>query len=105
VVLEIFSATAATDVVNVHLEARMAQCDLTESSHVGAARQKANPQIVLLARIPEPVERAVGPPGLLMRLVERETEAEHARALAPVRDDLFAVGTLQIEVTEDAELV
>src|SRR5262249_55020469 len=72
--------------------------------HVLAGEQP-DAQIRLLAGGPEPVERAVGPPRLLVRLVEGEPETEHARALAPVRDDLLAVGTLEIEMPEYAELV
>src|SRR5262249_39102976 len=62
-------------------------------------------QPLALARLPEPVERSVGPPGLLMRLIEREPEPEHARTLAPARHDLLAVRAREIEVAEDAELV
>jgi hypothetical protein len=40
-----------------------------------------------------------------MRLVEGEPEAEHARALAPMRHDLLPVRALEIEMPEDAELV
>src|SRR5712664_3953899 len=40
-----------------------------------------------------------------MRLVEREPEPEHPRPIAPARDDLLAIGALEIEMPEDAELV
>src|SRR5437870_9712237 len=40
-----------------------------------------------------------------MWLVEGEAKPEHARPLAPAGDDLFAVRALQIEMSEDAELV
>ena len=40
-----------------------------------------------------------------MWLVEDEAKPEHARPLAPAGDDLFAVRALQIEMSEDAELV
>src|SRR5439155_26134225 len=40
-----------------------------------------------------------------MWLVEGEAKPEHARPLAPAGDDLFAVWALQIEMSEDAELV
>ncbi len=36
-------------------------------------------------------ERAVGPIALLLRLVERKAETDHARPRAPVADDLFLV--------------
>ena len=58
-----------------------------------------------LARLPEPVERAIGPPGLLMRLVEGEPKPEHARPVTPARDDLLAIRAFQLEMSEDAELV
>src|SRR5881296_2028187 len=40
-----------------------------------------------------------------MRLVEREPEPEHPRPIAPALDDLLAIGALEIEMPEDAELV
>ena len=78
--------------------------DLAERRHV-AAGEEADRQFLALAGLPEPVERAVGPPALLLRLVEGEAEAEHAGPLAPIAHDLLAVRRLQIEMAEDAELV
>ena len=40
-----------------------------------------------------------------MRLIERETESEHARALPPVLDDVFLIRGLQVEIAEDAEFL
>src|SRR5262245_65501284 len=90
--------------VDVELEPRMALRDLLERVHV-AAGEKPDRQSRLFASGPEPVERTIGPPVLLMRLVESKTEPEHARPLAPAGDDFFSVRALQIEMPEDAELV
>src|SRR5438034_11660941 len=78
--------------------------DLRQRRHV-ATGEEPDGQSSLLACRPEPVERAVGPPRLLLRLVEGEPKPEHARPLAPSGDDLFAIGALEIEMPEDAELV
>src|SRR3981081_176989 len=86
------------------LEAGMALGDLAQSLHVAAGEQ-TDRIALLLAGVPEPVERPVGPPCLLLRLIECEAKAEHARALPPVLDDLLAIGSLQMEIAEDAELV
>src|SRR5262249_55524702 len=91
--------------VYMPFQAWMPRGNLRHRRHVLAAGEEADGKVLLLADGPEPVERAVGPPGFLMRLVEGEPEAEHARALAPVGHDLFAVGALEIEMPEDAELV
>src|SRR5207237_8503359 len=98
------AAAMPAEMVDVDLETGMALGDLAESLHV-AAGQQADWIALLLAGVPEPVERPVGPPCLLLRLVEGEAEAEHARPRAPVLDDLFAVRRLQHEIAEDAELV
>src|SRR5439155_19170816 len=97
------AATAGPVMVDVELEPGVPLGDGAERRHV-AARQEADRQPLLLAIRPEPVERAVGPPGLLVRLVEREAEAEHARPLPPVLDDVAAVRRRQVEIPEDAEL-
>src|SRR5439155_26169368 len=86
------------------LQPRMPHGDPAECCHM-AAGQEADWQLFALAGGPEPVEAAIGPPALLVRLVERETEAEHTRPLPPVPDDLLTVWRLQVEITEDAELV
>src|SRR4030095_10145283 len=78
--------------------------DLLERVHV-AAGQEPDRQCRLFASGPEPVERTVGPPALLMRLVESEPEPEHARPLAPAGAGFFPVRALKIEMPEDAELV
>ena len=82
----------------------MALGDPAEIGHVPAGQQ-ADRQLLALAGGPEPVERAVRPPALLVRLVEREAETQHARPLPPVPDDVLAVRALQVEMPEDAELV
>src|SRR5712691_9855061 len=94
------ATAAASVVVDVELEAGMALGDPVEGVHV-AAGQQPDRQLFALAGGPEPVERTVGPPRLLVRLVEGEAEAEHARPLPPVLDDLLAVRRLQIEIAED----
>ncbi len=99
------AAAAAPDVVDVHPQAGMPLGDAAEDLDVGAGGEQAHDQPRLLRRLPEPVERAVGPPGFLVRLVEGEAETEHARALAPVGDDLLAIRALEIEMPEDAEFV
>jgi hypothetical protein len=63
------------------------------------AGEEPDRQLFPLAGSPEPVERAVGPPALLMRLVECETEAEHAGTLPPILDDILAIRGLQVEMT------
>jgi len=42
---------------------------------------------------------------LLVRLVEGEAKAEHARPLPPVPDDLLAVWRQQVEIPENAEFL
>src|SRR4029453_3434090 len=97
------AATVTSEVVDVELQARMRSAIFASAAICPPARSptgKAFP----LARPPEPVERPVGPPGLLLRLVEGEPEPEHARPLAPARDDLLAIRAEQVEVAQDAEL-
>src|SRR5262249_419726 len=60
-------------------------------------------QFLPLTGRPEPVNGAIRPPALLMRLVKREAKAEHARPLPPILDDVLLVRRLQIEIAEDAE--
>src|SRR5271169_284171 len=81
----------------------MALGDAAEVSQMPAGHQ-ADRQLFAFAGRPEPVERAVRPPARLVRLVERETKTEHARPLAPVLHDLFAVWGLKVEIPEDTEL-
>ncbi len=83
----------------------MALGGLPECRHGLPVHQETDAQVRFLARRPEPVGRAIGPPRLLTRLVEGEAESHHARTLAPARDDLLAIRALQIEVPEDAEFV
>src|SRR5207248_7242640 len=98
------TATAPPEMIDVQFEPGMALGDLAERRHV-AAREEADRQFLALTGGPEPVERAVGPPALLLRLIEGEAEAEHAGPLPPVAHDLLAVCRLQIEMSEDAEFV
>ena len=79
--------------------------DLPECRHVFPAGEETDAQVRLLASRPEPVERAIGPPRLLMRLVEGKPKPEHARPFAPMGDDLLAIRALEIEMPEDAEFV
>src|SRR5690349_23155317 len=67
--------------------------------------QQPDRQLLPFAGRPEPVERAIGPPALLMRLIEREAKAEHARALPPVLDDILTIWALQVEMPQDAKLI
>src|SRR5215472_17043573 len=85
--------------VDVQFQSGMALGDFGESRH------EPDRQLLSLAGRPEPVERTIGPPALLMRLVEGEPKAAHAGALTPVLDDVLAIRALQIEIPEDAELV
>src|SRR5581483_7247984 len=89
--------------VDMQLQPGMPLGDGSERRDVAAGEQPDRKRR-LLGRRPEPVERAVGPPRLLVRLVEGEAEAEHARALAPVRDDALALRAREVEMAEDAEL-
>ena len=90
--------------VDVQFQSGMALGDFGESGHVPAG-EEPDRQLLPFAGRPEPVERAVGPPALLMRLVEREAKAEHAGALPPVLDDRLAIRALQVEMPENAEFV
>src|SRR5712691_8278955 len=78
--------------------------DLRQRRHVPAG-QEPDGQAGPLASPPEPVERAIGPPRLLTRLVEGEPKPEHALPLAPMRDDALAIRALEVEMPEDTELV
>src|SRR5919106_5125540 len=82
----------------------MAFSDLAEIGHM-AATQQTDWQPFLLARGPKPVERAIGPPALLVRLVEGEAEAEHTRPLPPVFDDVEPIRALQVKIAQDTEFV
>jgi hypothetical protein len=86
------------------VEPGVARGDRAEVGHMSAGQQDDR-QPFLLARRPEPVERAVGPPALLVRLVEGEAEAEHARPLPPVFDDVEPIRVLQVEIPQDTECV
>src|SRR5690348_13639860 len=77
--------------------------DFSKRCNVVAARQQTDAQIVLFARLPEPVERTVSPPAFFMRLAEGESKSEHARPFTPVRNDIFAIRALQIEMSENAK--
>src|SRR5262249_52006726 len=99
-------AAAAPDVVDVHLQPRMPLGDPAENRHGAAGHEQSQPQVRLLARFPEPVERTVGDPRLLVRIAEAVAESEHGgRAFAPVRDDVLSVRAREIEMAEDAEPV
>src|SRR5262249_45980941 len=91
-------ATAvAPEMIDVELQTGMPLGDLGQCGHV-AAGEEPDRELRLLARRPEPVDRPVGPPRLLMRLVEGEPKSDHARTLAPASDDLLAIRTLEVEV-------
>src|SRR5437763_13074441 len=87
----------------VQFEPGMPLGDLAECRHV-AAREEADRHFLALTGGPEPIEAAVGPPALLLRLIEGEAEAQHAGPLPPVAHDLLAVRRLQIEMSEDQNL-
>ena len=57
-----------------------------------AAGEQRQGQPGALGRRPQPVDRAVGRPGLLMRLHEDEAQAEHPRPLLPAVDQRAALG-------------
>jgi hypothetical protein len=97
------AAAGPSEVIDVQLQGGMPLGDLLQRRHVSPG-QETDGQSRLLARRPEPVERAIGPPRLLVRLVEGEPEPEHARPLAPAGDDALALRALEVEVPEDAEL-
>src|SRR5215467_12223578 len=80
------TSTHPATVVDVELQPGMTSRNPTDLGHM-AAGQQANHQSFPLTGSPEPVERAIRPPVLLMRLIEREAETEHARSLPPVLDD------------------
>src|SRR5215471_2278334 len=80
------TSTHSATVVDVELQPGMTSRNPTDLGHM-AAGQQTNHQSFPLTGSPEPVERAIRPPILLMRLIEREAEAEHARPLPPVLDD------------------
>src|SRR6267143_4730552 len=54
---------------------------------------------------PQPVEGTVGEPGLRVPLVGIEPQAEHARPLLPVRDEVAAVRVVEVEPAHDRETV
>jgi hypothetical protein len=94
----------AAHMIDMEFQPGVALGDPTERRHV-TARKQPDRQAFPLAGGPEPVERTVGPPALLMWLVEREAETEHAGPLAPILNDVLAVRALQVEMPEDAELI
>src|SRR5206468_2276639 len=65
------AAAVAPEVIDVQLQARMTLGDLRQRRHVATGQEPDGKPGPLRSR-PEPVERAVGPPGLLLRLVEGE---------------------------------
>src|SRR5687768_237149 len=80
--------------------------DLSEYRDIFTRDEKTEAQVRLLARLPEPIERAVGQPRLLMWLAEAVPKPQHARrAFAPMRDDGLPSRALEVEMSEDAEPV
>ena len=70
-----------------------------------AAGEQRQGQPGALGRRPQPVDRAVGRPGLLVRLQEDEAQAEHPRPLLPAVDQPAALGLVEREVAEDRQAV
>ena len=62
IVLDGARAATASDVIDVQLQSGITLRDASQRRDVGAAGQKPNAHIGPLARRPEPIERAVGPP-------------------------------------------
>src|SRR6266498_5946959 len=91
-------------VIDVQLQTGMPLGDPRQRRHVPTG-QEPDGQSRLLASCPEPVERAIRPPRLLTRLVEGKPKPEHARPLAPMRDDVLAIWGFEVEMPEDAEFV
>src|SRR5262249_13864228 len=97
------SATAAM-VVDVQFELGVALGDSTQLGEMPAGHQ-ADREFLPFAGRPKPIDGAVRPPALLMRLIERKAKAEHARPLSPILDNLLLVRSLKVEIAEDAEFL
>ncbi len=70
-----------------------------------AARQQPDRQAGSLGRRPKPVNGTVGPPTLLMRLVEGEAQPQHPRLLLPGIDKPTVFRPLDCKVSEYRELL
>ena len=82
----------------------MAFGDLSDHGQERSRRQRNRYARPLGCR-PQPIERAVGRPRLLMRLVEIEAHAEHAGPALPAVHQRSALRTIQREPAEDREAV
>src|SRR2546429_10003817 len=54
---------------------------------------------------PQPVDGAIRRPGALMRLIEREAQADHPRPVLPTIKQRAALRTIEGEVPQDREPV
>src|SRR5437016_8769958 len=52
---------------------------------------------------PQPVDAAIRRPGALMRLIEREAQAEHSRPALPAIKQRAALRAIEGEVSQDRE--
>jgi hypothetical protein len=102
VVLPDSAPAAAAMMIDVQFQIRVTPGYRAEFGHVPAGQQSDRKPFPFTGR-PEPVERTVAPPALLVRLIEGKSETKHARALPPVPDDVFAIWALQIEMPQDSE--
>ena len=66
---------------------------------------RATGNAALLRRRPQPVERAVVEPRLLVRLQERVSQAAHAGLAGPGRESFQAIGVVRLDAAQNRELV
>src|SRR5215470_283558 len=82
----------------------MALRDLPDDGQEIGCRQRYGQPGALGCR-PQPVDGAIRHPGTLMRLIEREAEAEHSWPLLPAVDQPAILRAIKGEVAQDGEPV
>src|SRR5947199_199374 len=92
------------EVIDDQLECRMLHGDLGDlRQEIGGEQRHRDSRALCRGR--HPVDGAVGRPRLLVRLQEREAQAEHARTLLPAVDQRAALRLVERKVPEDREPV
>src|SRR5215831_4045019 len=82
----------------------MVFCDLPDDrDKIGCGQCHRYPGT--LGRRPQPVDSTICRPGALMRLIEREAQAEHAGPALPAIDQSAALRSIEGEVPQDREPV
>src|SRR3989442_6849661 len=94
----------SSEVIDDQPEPRMSLRDLADlREEAGCEQRDGKPGA--LGRRPQPVDRAVGRPRLLMRLQEGEAQAQHPGPALPAVDQAATLGPIEREISQDREPV